>query len=128
MTLVDFSLLSDENIDPAVVQYLRAQAFDVRDVCEEGLQGAADVDLIRRAVHESRVIVTHDSDFGTLAIQAGEPIVGILYLRPGHIDASFTIKTIKVVLDQQIDLTPPFLLVARRTGPNVTVRYRPLTN
>lgn len=128
MRFADFPLLSDENIDRAVVRYLRTRGFDVRDVCEDGLQGAADVDLIRRAVGENRGIVTHDSDFGTLAIQAGEPIVGVLYLRPGHIDSGFTIETIKVVLNQQIDVTPPFLLVARRTGANVVIRYRPLTN
>lgn len=126
MKVADFALLSDENIDPAVVQYLRAQGFDVRDICEEGLQGMADVEIIRRAVRENRIVVTHDSDFGKLAIQAGERIVGILYLRPGHIVSGFTIETIRVVLAQNIDVTPPFLLIARRTGTNVAIRYRPL--
>jgi hypothetical protein len=72
------------------------------------------------------VIVTHDSDFGTLAVHAGEPIVGLLFLRPGHIDPAFTIETIKAILEHDFDVTPPFLLVARRSGLNVTIRYRPL--
>ena len=96
------------------------------DVCEMGKQGAADLDLIRDAVRQRRVIVSHDSDFGTLAIHAGEPIVGILFLRPGHIEPAFTIETVKVLLARDVALTPPFILVARRKGSTVTIRYRPL--
>ncbi len=127
MKLGDFGLLTDENIDADVVQFLRSRGFDVSDVCENGQHGTADVDLIRQAVKENRVIVTHDSDFGTLAVLAGEPIVGILFLRPGHIDPAFTVESVKAVLVRDIDVTPPFVLVARRKGAVVTIRYRPLT-
>lgn len=82
MKLIEFPLLTNENIDAEVVRFLRERGFDVRDVCESGLRGAADIDLIRKAVAENRVIVTHDSDFGTLAVHAGAPIVGLLFLRP----------------------------------------------
>jgi predicted nuclease of predicted toxin-antitoxin system len=34
-------------------------------------------------------VLTRDGDFGTLAIHAGEPVTGIVYLRPGHISALF---------------------------------------
>jgi hypothetical protein len=43
-------------------------------------------------------VVTHDADFGTLAILQNEPLVGIVYLRPGHIDAQFTVATFQAVL------------------------------
>ena len=128
MKLAEFALLTDENIDREVVAYLRARGFDVRDVCEDGLQGSADIALLRQLVAEHRVIVTHDSDFGTLAIHAGEPIVGVVFLRPGHIDPAFTVETIKAVLDKNIEVAPPFLLVARHSGLYVTVRYRPLNS
>ena len=59
MKLAVFALLTDENIDRDVVSYLRAQQFAVRDVCEDGLQGSTDVALLRQAVTEHRVIVTH---------------------------------------------------------------------
>jgi predicted nuclease of predicted toxin-antitoxin system len=38
--------------------------------------------MLRRTVAEDRVVVSHDHDFGTLAVLAGEPIIGIVYLRP----------------------------------------------
>lgn len=124
MNLRDFGLLTDENLDPAVVQWLMDIGFDVIDVCRSGLQGVADAELLRRAAAERRLIVSHDADFGTLAILQGEPVVGIIYLRPGHIDSQFTISTLSSLLALDPDLTPPFILVARRSGDQVTIRLR----
>jgi predicted nuclease of predicted toxin-antitoxin system len=126
LKLRDFPLLTDENLDPDVVAHLRKVGFEVLDVVESGLQGATDVDLLRCATGQGRVIVTHDSDFGTLAILQKEPLVGIVYLRPGHINPEFTVKTIEVVLSADPDVVPPFVLVAKRTGSRVTVRVRAL--
>ena len=114
MKLSDFALMTDENIDPAVVAHLRQLGFDVLDVVESGLQGATDVDLLRLATAQGRVIATHDADFGTLAVHQKEPLVGLVYLRPGHIDPQFTIATIQTVLHTDPDVIPPFVLVAKR--------------
>jgi predicted nuclease of predicted toxin-antitoxin system len=124
--LRDFGLLTDENIDPDVIAFLRQNGFDVWGVCDNGMQGSTDVDLLRRAHADNRVAVTHDADFGTLAVLGGEPVVGILYLRPGHIDPQFTIQTIETVLKVDPDVAPPFLLVAKRAGNSVAIRIRAL--
>ncbi len=86
------------------------------------------MDLLRHAVAENRVVVTHDADFGTLAVHQGEPIVGLVYLRPGHIDAQFTIGTIEALLTADPDVTSPFLLIAKRSDRGVTIRVRHLTS
>ncbi len=124
MKLSDFALLTDENLEVEVVAFLRPSGFDVLDVCETGLQGSTDVDLLRRATRENRVVVTHDSDFGTLAILQGEPIIGILFMRPGHIDPQFSIETLKSLLASNPDISPPFVVVAKRSENLVTVRVR----
>jgi predicted nuclease of predicted toxin-antitoxin system len=124
--LRDFPLLTDENIDPDVVAHLRHVRFDVVDVVESGLQSSADADLLRLAAAQGRVVVTHDADFGTLAVLQRQPLVGLCYLRPGHIDAQFTIDTIESLLTTDPDLTPPFVLVAKRSGSRVTIRIRQL--
>ena len=126
MKLRDFGLLTDEYLDPDVVRWLMDASFDVFDVCLAGLQGATDGELLRRAVAENRVIVTHDADFGTLAILHGEPVCGLVFLRPGHIDPQFTNGTLGSILAADPDVTPPFILVARRTGDNVAIRIRSL--
>ncbi len=127
MKLRDFPLLTDENLDPDVVAHLRQGGFDVLDVVDTGLQGCADLDLVRLAKTQGRVIVSHDADFGKLAILQNEPLIGVVYLRPGHIDPQFTVATIQTVLSLDPDVAPPFILVAKRTGTNVTVRVRALS-
>lgn len=124
MRLRDFGLLTDENLDPEVVQWLIGSGFDVLDVYQAGLRGSTDVELLRRAVSENRVIVTHDVDFGTLAIHQGEPVIGIVFLRPGHIDPKFTVGMLNSLLDLNPELPLPFILVVRRTGNQINVRIR----
>jgi predicted nuclease of predicted toxin-antitoxin system len=59
---------ADENIHPGVVTARRARGCDVRTVLEAGLGGAADVLVLRAASADRRVVLTHDADFGTLAL------------------------------------------------------------
>jgi len=99
LKLRQFPILTDENVDPDVVAGLRGLGFDVLDVLESGRAGASDVELLRWAMSQGRVVITHDADFGTLAVLQNEPLVGLVYLRPGHIDPQFTMATIQAVLD-----------------------------
>ncbi len=126
MKLQDYGLLADENVHPEVVGYLRSRGSDVLAVCESGLIGSEDQFLLQFALAENRVLITHDADFGALAVARLEPVVGIVYLRPGHIDPRFTIETLRALFDRNLDLTPPFILVAKRTAQTVTVRVRNL--
>ena len=124
MKLRDFAILADENIRAEVAAYLRSCGHDVLAVRESSLIGASDVTLIRTAMAERRAVYTHDSDFGALAVAAREPILGIVYLRPGHLDPEFTIETLRILFDQDPDVRPPFIIVAARSGPNVRIRVR----
>jgi predicted nuclease of predicted toxin-antitoxin system len=71
-----------------------------------------------------RVVVTHDSDFGKLAIQASEPYTGILFLRPGHISPQFVLGSLAALEASSIDVTPPFIAVVERKDDQVRVRVR----
>lgn len=124
MKLRDFPLLTDENIIPEVIAYLRQMGFDVIDVSERGWEGQLDSQLLATAYSEGRVVVTHDADFGSLAVQQNQPLIGIFYLRPGHFDGMVTIDTINNVLQHNPDLEPPFLLVAKRGVDNINIRVR----
>ncbi|MDQ3441275.1 MAG: DUF5615 family PIN-like protein [Planctomycetota bacterium] len=124
MTLRDFALLTDESVHYPVVAFLRGEGFDVLDVKEAGLRGAPDAELLRLALEQHRVMVAHDRDFGRLAIAAMQPIVGLLFLRPGHIRPEFTVETIRAVLAADIQLQVPFIVVAERSGDDVKIRVR----
>jgi predicted nuclease of predicted toxin-antitoxin system len=124
MKPLGFPLLTDENIRSEVVDALRAQGKDIVSVHDEKLTGQPDVAILRRARELGRVMLTHDSDFGQLAVQAGEPIVGIIYLRPGHIAPAFVLQTIAAIESRGDEVEPPFILVAERRQDVVRVRVR----
>ena len=126
MNLSDAAFLADENIHPDVCAYLKLRASDVVEVKGTGLAGTDELTLLERAFAENRIILTHDADFGTLAIASGRPVFGIIYLRPGHILPSFTIGSLQTLFEQAPDVSVPFLIVVKRSGENVTIRVRSL--
>ena len=125
MKALDFPILADENVHPEVIQFLRKVGLDVDSIAEQGKFGLSDTQVLQQATAEGRIVLTHDSDFGGLALM-GDKFVGIVYLRPGHIRADFTIKTLQAIRDNAPEVTPPFILVAERTGDTVKIRVRQL--
>jgi predicted nuclease of predicted toxin-antitoxin system len=122
--LTELSFLADENIQPAVIAFLRDQGLDVFSFPEQGQFGLSDAYILRFAVETNRIVLTHDSDFGGLIILNEKSFVGIVFLRPGHIQAEFTTETIKTVFEQVKDVQTPFIVVAERSGENVRIRLR----
>lgn len=125
MSILDLKLLTDENIDPDLVIYLRSCGFDVFDIVENQLSGSTDARVLEFAVQQNRAVVTHDRDFGTLAIAAGKPFYGIIYLRPGQVDVLESIVSFNALLEGVKDVVPPFILVIQNTNSGVRIRYRP---
>ena len=123
MILRTFSFLTDENISPEVVTMLRNEGLVVRSVEELGLNGHTDRQLIRLAYSWNSIILTHDSDFGALAIRDEEPWIGIIFLRPGHVPPVHTIKALSRLLDGDIEFNPPFIAVCK-TFPTFRLRVR----
>ena len=107
------SLVADMNIAVPVIAILRARGVDVVSAREEDWGDLTDSEILARAHGLSRFVLTHDSDFGTLAVHRGEPIRGILYLRPGGRPPAEVIVDIEALLDAEIDWTPPVLAVYR---------------
>jgi predicted nuclease of predicted toxin-antitoxin system len=122
---LDFPLLADENVLPDVIAFLRKIGLNVDSVSEQRKFGLPDTQVLQQATESNRVVLTHDSDFGGMAV-FGAKFIGIIYLRPGHIQADFTVKTLEAIRDNAPDVTPPFILVAERTGDTVKIRVRQL--
>ena len=77
MKLTAIKILADENISPKVVAYLRSLGLDILDVKEQQWFGKPDADLLHIAFTEQRFVLTHDSDFGELAINEGKRCYGL---------------------------------------------------
>lgn len=116
-----FPVLTDENIHPHVVGFLRDVGLDVLDIKAQNWFGMPDEDILAHAYKQERVVITHDSDFGRLAVLSGKPFIGILYLRPAEIQAERTIERLSKFFASGIRLTPPFIVVIQ--NEKIRVRY-----
>jgi len=59
-------LLLDMGTSPRTARFLRQQGHDAVHLWEEGLERLPDVEIVRKAMHEGRSIVTFDLDFPRL--------------------------------------------------------------
>ena len=59
-------LLADQDVYSATVLYLRGLGHDVDTAAEKGMSRSEDADLLRVAQAGGRVLVTRDSDYGSL--------------------------------------------------------------
>jgi predicted nuclease of predicted toxin-antitoxin system len=124
MTLVQHQFLTDENIDPDIVKWLRSRGCDVIDVREQGWNSVDDRILLDRATHALRVIVTHDKDFGQLVVQEGLPCFGVIRLRPGDLPIQDYLDMLEELDRQQTPLIAPFLAVVKRLKNLISIRVR----
>jgi predicted nuclease of predicted toxin-antitoxin system len=122
--LGEFPFLADENFDPEVVTYLRDLGWNVLGASEAGMLGKSDAEVAQAAVVSGRAILTHDRDFGAIFVLRDQRLPGLVYIRPGHIRAAFTIATLEVLIAQDRDLSPGFIVVAIRRGDEVRIRFR----
>jgi predicted nuclease of predicted toxin-antitoxin system len=72
-------LLADENIPGLVVTALRREDHDVVWITETD-SGTSDLDVLQRAVEERRVLLTLDTDFGTLIFHRDRPALTAVLL------------------------------------------------
>lgn len=124
MRPLDFPLLADENIHPDVIMFLRKNGCDIESIFDKSMQGATDKQILSYAYDNGKVVLTHDNDFGGLILFQEQPYIGLIYLRPGHIQANFTIETLQAIRTKPIEVNPPFILVAEHSGNTIRMRVR----
>ena len=73
--------LTDENISPALVEFLQHQGFDVKDVRETGMSGASDAEVLALAQAEERTVVTFDKHFANILLYPLDTHFGVVRIR-----------------------------------------------
>jgi predicted nuclease of predicted toxin-antitoxin system len=71
----------NENMPRPLAESLLRAGHDVHTASDEGLLGKSDRVVWSAVVHERRLLLTLDRDFGQLAIQSGDH-AGAIVLRP----------------------------------------------
>jgi len=115
MKISSLKFLTDENISPRIVTFLRKKGIDVVDVKEKGWHGNEDKYLMEIANKEKRFILTHDTDFGTLAINEGVPCYGIIYMRLRNLKVSNVINILEKLLVVDKDIPEGSVIVVGDT-------------
>jgi predicted nuclease of predicted toxin-antitoxin system len=118
--------LTDENVSPRLIAFLREQGHDVQDVKEEGWQGRDDIFLLRRAWATQRVVISYDRDFGKLAIARQEPCYGVIYIRLRDQRAPNAVAVMRQFLKRRIAIRPGSLVVLQES--RARIRLVPLTS
>jgi predicted nuclease of predicted toxin-antitoxin system len=110
--------LIDESVVIAVTRFLRDEGHDVVAVAEVTPR-ALDVDILKRAAEEDRIIVTNDTDFGELVFRSRQPHRGVLLLRLRDGRAANQVRVVSSVLSQHSNLLAGHFVVASETGLRV---------
>lgn len=114
-------LLADENIPASVVRTLGNEGHDIRWIRVE-TPGISDIEVIRVAHQEERIILTYDKDFGELVVKDNRyPSCGIILFRLSRMDPSQMAGYIREVIGSRKDWAGHFSVVDEDR-----IRMRPL--
>jgi predicted nuclease of predicted toxin-antitoxin system len=75
------NFLIDNAMSPVVAGLLKQAGHDAVHVRDYGLQTAADDTILARAKDENRILVSSDTDFGTLLVLSGEELPSVIIFR-----------------------------------------------
>jgi predicted nuclease of predicted toxin-antitoxin system len=99
-------LLIDESLQQDLTGILAEAGHNAVHVTDLGLQGATDDEVLARADAEGRIVVTADTDFGTLLALSGAPGPSVVLLRrPGRRSAerARAILLVLTLVDEQLN-------------------------
>jgi len=114
-------LLTDENIDPRITAWFRAEMYDVVAIAE-GHAGAMDTDILGIANLQSRVIVTRDKDFGELVYRLAFAVPGVVLIRYQSLSRTEYLNTLALQWPLVVPHLPGHFIVLT----NQSFRIRPL--
>ena len=105
-------LLANENVPAALVEALGTRGHDVLWV-RTASPGITDLQVLRKAASEDRVLLTFDKDFGELAYREQPAAVpGIILVRLAPVSAAHITRLVVMVLEERDDWAGHFAVIS----------------
>lgn len=93
--------LADVNITQTVIKFLRQNGHDVLDIKKENLK-FFDVEIIKIALKENRIILTHDKDFLAL-VKYPKYQVGVIAIRLKRQNAQYFCERLRNLFEDKTE-------------------------
>jgi predicted nuclease of predicted toxin-antitoxin system len=94
--------LVDVGVGRKIERWLMENGYDVSSVRDTDPK-AKDIDILKKAVSESRIVITMDKDFGELICYSGKAHAGVMILRLSDARADEKIEVLKNILRNYSD-------------------------
>ncbi len=113
--------LLDMPVSPQLVKTLQQHGHSGVHVQDIGMATAKDSEIVARARHESRIIVTADLDFGQLLAMSNAEGPGVILFRGGNYSESEMRSLLERVLDNVAsEILPTAICVVDKNRVRVT--------
>ena len=90
--------LADMGVSTGVVEWLRNQGHDAKHLRDEGLHRMPNGEIFTKAIHENRIIITFDLDFGEIVALAKGKRASIILFRLHNTRTSHLLDRLSAVL------------------------------
>ncbi len=90
--------LADMGVSTGVVEWLRNHGHDAKHLREEGLHRMPNGEIFAKAIHENRIIITFDLDFGEIVALAKGKTASVILFRLHNTRTSHLLDRLSAVL------------------------------
>ncbi|MGA2959423.1 MAG: DUF5615 family PIN-like protein [Thermodesulfobacteriota bacterium] len=90
--------LADMGVSTGVMEWLRNNGHDAKHLREEGLHRMPNGEIFTKAIHENRIIITFDLDFGEIVALAKGKRASVILFRLHNTRTSHLLDRLSAVL------------------------------
>ena len=117
--------LADMGVSIRVVEWLRNNGHDAKHLREEGLHRMPNGEIFKKAIHENRIIITFDLDFGEIVALSKGKKTSVILFRLHNTRTSHLLNRLSVVLQNSARALEEGAVVVVEESRH-RVRYLPL--